>query len=86
MGGGSEMSEDKKKIITCQDLKEFLGIDFKCCPTCHYDPYEREMGAFEKYTKFKDLQFSACCGFPKEELSDEQWKKLEKKLEEDKKK
>lgn len=62
----------------CEETKKILGKYFHCCNTCHTDPYEREMGVFEKYTKFQDLLFEACCGFPK--LTDEEWILFEEKL------
>ena len=66
----------------CSETKKILGKDFRCCNTCHDDPYEREMGAFEHYTKFQDLLYDACCAFPI--LSDEEWVEFERKLIENK--
>jgi hypothetical protein len=38
------------------------------------------MGVFEKYTKFKDISFEACCAFPSEKITDQEWKDFEEKL------
>ena len=69
--------------MNCEDTKKLLGKYWECCNTCHYDPYEREMGAFEHYTKFKGYSFEACCTFYPigEKLTDDEWKDFEKKLE-----
>lgn len=67
---------------SCKETKKLLGYYWNCCNTCHDDPYEREMGVFEKYTKFEDFPFEACCGFHevKDKITDEEWKEFENKL------
>ncbi len=66
--------------MNCKDTKKLLGIHWNCCNTCHDDPYERGMGVFENYTKFEDLEFESCCTFPKEEITDKEWREFENKL------
>jgi hypothetical protein len=64
---------------SCHETKEVLGIDYRCCGSCHEDVEYGMRDCIEHYTKFKDLLFYACCGFP--ELDDYDWKKFEAKLE-----
>lgn len=60
-------------------LKELFNISYDCCGSCHEDSQLGFDDCMEKYTKFKDIYFRGCCGFPK--LTDEQWKAFEVKLE-----
>jgi len=71
----------------CEEIKKILGKYWKCCPICHSEPWEREMGVFEHYTKIKGLLFEACCSFMEIEdsITDKEWEEFEKKLEEKRK-
>ena len=64
---------------SCEETKNVLGRDYKCCNSCHEDVIYGMRDCIEQYTKSKDLLFYTCCGFP--ELTEEEEKEFEKKLE-----